>query len=56
MLIMKSEGSHCRKLSSVMKQLRGASASVGITATSFADNIKMRICVFLSKSHKMLVC
>jgi hypothetical protein len=52
MLIITSEGSHYRKLSSVMKQLRGTYSSVGITAISFADNIKLQLCVFLSKSHK----
>jgi len=35
-----------------MKQLRGTYSSVGITAISIADNIKLRFCVFLSKSHK----
>jgi len=52
MLMMTSEASHYRKPSSVMKQLSGTYSSVDITAISIADNIKLRICVFLSKSHK----
>ena len=34
-----------------MKQLRGTYSSVDITAISFADNIKLRLCVLLSKIH-----
>jgi hypothetical protein len=52
MLTGTSEGCHYRKLSSVMKPLRGNYASVGNTATSSADNIKLRLCVFLCKIHK----
>jgi len=48
---MTSAGSHYRKLSSVMKQLRGTYSAVGFTATFFADNIKLRHCVSLSESH-----
>ena len=49
---MTSEASHYRKPFSVMNQLRDTYSSVDITAISIADNIKLRICLFLSKSHK----